>query len=142
VGFQLQVAGLAESAARYAGFSTKRMVWIGMLAGGLAAGLAGVGEIAGPLGQIFPTASPGYGYTAIIVAFLGRLNPIGILLAGLLMSLLYLSGDAAQMLLGMPSSITALFQGTLFFLLLSTDVLIYYRIRYVPSLRAAREVAP
>ena len=141
VGFQLQVAGLAENAARYAGFKSRRMVWIGMLAGGLAAGLAGVGEIAGPLGQIFPTASPGYGYTAIIVAFLGRLNPIGILLAGLLMSLLYLSGDAAQMLLGMPSSITALFQGTLFFLLLSADVLIYYRIRYVPSLRAAREVS-
>ena len=141
VGFQLQVAGLAENAARYAGFKSRRMVWIGMLAGGLAAGLAGVGEIAGPLGQIFPTASPGYGYTAIIVAFLGRLNPIGILLAGLLMSLLYLSGDAAQMLLGMPSSITALFQGTLFFLLLSADVLIYYRIRNVPSLRAAREVS-
>ena len=67
----------AEDAARYAGYSTRRAVWIGMLAGGLTAGIAGVGEIAGPLGQIFPTASPGYGYAAIIVAFVGRLNPIG-----------------------------------------------------------------
>jgi simple sugar transport system permease protein len=139
IGFQLDVTGLAGSAARYAGFSTRKMVWIGMLAGGTAAGIAGIGEIAGPLGQIFPTASPGYGYTAIIVAFLGRLNPIGILLAGLLMSLLYMSGDAAQMLLGMPSSITALFQGTLFFLLLSTDVLITHRIRYVTGAPLGRE---
>ena len=141
VGFQLDVTGMAGSAARFAGFSTWRMVWIGMLAGGVAAGIAGVGEIAGPLGQIFPTASPGYGYTAIIVAFLGRLNPIGILFAGLLMSLLYMSGDAAQMLLGMPSSTTALFQGTLFFLLLACDVLINYRIRYVPGVRVRQEAA-
>lgn len=129
VGFQLKVTGLSEGAARYAGFSPKRAVWIGLLAGGLAAGIAGVGEIAGPLGQIFPTASPGYGYAAIIVAFLGRLNPIGILFSGLLMSLLYLSGDVAQMSLGLPSSITGLFQGTLLFFLLTADVLIHYRLR-------------
>jgi general nucleoside transport system permease protein len=131
IGFQLRVTGLAEDAARYAGFSTRRMVWIGMLAGGFTAGIAGVGEIAGPLGQIFPTASPGYGYAAIIVAFVGRLNPIGILFAGLLMSLLYLSGDTAQMALGLPSSVTGLFQGTMLFLLLAIDVLIYYRLRNV-----------
>ena len=87
VGYQMLVAGLADRAARYAGFSNSRTIWIGMLAGGAAAGLAGVGEVAGPLGQMFPTASPGYGFAAIIVAFLGRLNPIGIVLAGLLMSL-------------------------------------------------------
>ncbi len=131
VGYQMRVTGLAPRAARYAGFSNNRTSWIGMLAGGAAAGLAGVGEVAGPLGQMFPTASPGYGFAAIIVAFLGRLNPVGILLAGLLMSLLYLSGEAAQMELNFPSSITAVFQGTLLFFLLGADVLINYRVRVV-----------
>jgi simple sugar transport system permease protein len=136
-GFQLKVAGLSQGAARYAGFSLSKPVWIGMLAGGAAAGVAGVGEIAGPLGQIFPTASPGYGYAAIIVAYLGRLHPIGILLSGLLMALLYLSGDLAQMSLGMPSSITGLLQSTLLFFLLTTDVFIHYRIRFQTTKRAA-----
>lgn len=129
IGFQLKVTGLSEGAAKYAGFSIGRAIWIGMLVSGAVAGIAGVGEIAGPLGQIFPTASPGYGYAAIIVAFLGRLNPIGILLSGLLMALLYLAGDLAQMSLGMPSSITGLLQSTLLFFLLTTDVLVQYRIR-------------
>ncbi len=141
VGFQLKVTGLSEGAAKYAGFSAKRAVWIGMLAGGVAAGIAGVGEIAGPLGQIFPTASPGYGYAAIIVAFLGRLNPIGILFSGLLMSLLYLSGDVAQMSLGLPSSITGLFQGTLLFFLLTADVLIHYRLRATSAAGAPKGAA-
>ncbi|MDM9620592.1 ABC transporter permease [Rhizobium sp. S96] len=128
-GFQLKVTGLSEGAARYAGFSVNRAVWLGLLVSGAVAGIAGVGEIAGPLGQIFPNASPGYGYAAIIVAFLGRLNPIGILLSGLLMALLYLAGDLAQMSLGMPSSITGLLQSTLLFFILTTDVLVQYRIR-------------
>jgi ABC-type uncharacterized transport system permease subunit len=142
IGFQLRVTGLSEDAARYAGFSTARAVWIGMLTGGFTAGIAGVGEIAGPLGQIFPTASPGYGYAAIIVAFVGRLNPIGILFAGLLMSLLYLSGDTAQMSLGLPSSVTGLLQGTLLFLLLAIDVLIYYRLRNVSIAPVSATPAP
>jgi ABC-type uncharacterized transport system permease subunit len=135
VGFQLRVSGLAEGAARYAGFSTARAVWIGMLAGGFTAGIAGVGEIAGPLAQIFPTASPGYGYAAIIVAFVGRLHPLGILLAGLLMSFLYLAGDSAQMTLGLSSAVAGLFQGTMLFLLLAIDVFINYRLRitHVPA---------
>jgi general nucleoside transport system permease protein len=129
------VTGLSEGAARYAGFSVRRAVWIGMLASGAMAGIAGVGEIAGPLAQIFPTASPGYGYSAIIVAFLGRLNPIGILFSGILMALLYLAGDLAQMSLGMPSSITGLLQSTLLFFLLTTDVFIQYRLRFDPAFR-------
>lgn len=129
-GFRLKVTGLSEGAARYAGFGVRRAVWIGLLVSGAAAGIAGVGEIAGPLGQIFPTASPGYGYAAIIVAFLGRLNPIGILFAGLLMALLYLAGDLAQMSLGMPSSITGLLQSTLLFFLLASDALVQFRIRF------------
>jgi simple sugar transport system permease protein len=140
-GFRLKVTGLSAGAARYAGFSAGHAVWIGLLAGGCAAGLAGVGEIAGPLGQIFPTASPGYGYAAIIVAFLGRLHPVGIVCSGLLISLLYLSGDTAQMALGLPSSITGLFQGIMLLLLLAADVLIHYRIRRV-TYAAAPAAAP
>lgn len=140
VGYQLGVTGLSEAASRYAGFKSRRAVWIGMLAGGVAAGIAGVGEIAGPLGQLFPTASPGYGFAAIIVAFLGRLQPVGIVLGGLLISLLYLSGEAAQMTLNLPSAITGLFQGVLLFFLLGADVLIAYRIRVLPGAAAPKKV--
>jgi simple sugar transport system permease protein len=111
-----------------------------MLAGGVAAGIAGVGEIAGPLGQLFPTASPGYGFAAIIVAFLGRLQPIGIVLGGLLISLLYLSGEAAQMTLNLPSAITGLFQGVLLFFLLGADVLINYRVRMISETPVLKRV--
>jgi simple sugar transport system permease protein len=131
VGFQMRVSGLAGAAARYAGFDAKRMVWLGMLIGGGAAGLAGVGEIAGPIGQLLPSVSPGYGFAAIIVAFVGRLHPFGILLASLLMSLLYLGGEAAQMGLNLPSAITGLFQGMLLFFLLGSDVFINYRPKIV-----------
>lgn len=133
LGYKLRVTGEAPAAAAYAGFNANTAVWIGMLAGGLAAGIAGVGEVAGPLGQLFPTASPGYGFAAIIVAFLGRLHPIGIALAGLLMSLLYLSGEAAQLELNLPSSITGLFQGTLLLFLLGAEILVNYRIRLVTA---------
>ena len=129
LGYQMRVAGLAEAAACYAGFSARRTVWIGMLAGGAAAGIAGVGEVAGPIGQLTPSISPGYGFAAIIVAFVGRLNPVGIFFASLLMSLLYLGGEAAQMELRLPSAITGLFQGMLLFFLLGSDVLIQYRVR-------------
>lgn len=131
-GYQMCVTGLSDAAARYAGFSAKRTVWIGMLAGGATAGLAGVSEVAGPLGQLLPTVSPGYGFAAIIVAFVGRLNPVGILFAGLLMSLLYLGGDAAQINMGLPAATTALLQGALLFFLLGADVFIAYRVRLVP----------
>ena len=142
LGFQLRVAGLAPDAARYAGFNAHRMVWLGMLAGGACAGIAGMGEVAGPIGQLLPSVSPGYGFAAIIVAFVGRLHPVGILLASLLMSLLYLGGEAAQMGLNLPSAMTGLFQGMLLFFLLGSDVFINYRVRVVrplpaPAVRAA-----
>src|SRR5260370_32772519 len=123
VGLQMRVAGLAQTATNYAGISAKRNVWLGMLIGGAAAGLAGVNEAAGPIGQLLPTMSPGYGFAAIIVAFVGRLHPLGIVLSSLLMSLLYLGGEAAQMNLALPSAVTGLFQGTLLFFLLAADVL-------------------
>ncbi len=138
VGYQMRVAGLAPAAARYAGFSASRTVWIGMLAGGAAAGVAGVGEVAGPLGQLLPVVSPGYGFAAIIVAFVGRLTPVGIVIASLLMSLLYLGGESAQIALNLPSAITGLFQGLLLFFLLGADVFINFRLRRVaPAAKAA-----
>jgi simple sugar transport system permease protein len=130
VGFQMRVAGLAPAAANYAGISAKRTVWLGMLIGGATAGMAGVGEAAGPIGQLLPSMSPGYGFAAIIVAFVGRLHPLGVLLASLLMSLLYLGGEAAQINLSLPSAVTGLFQGTLLFFLLATDVFINFRLRF------------
>jgi len=128
-GYQMRVAGLAPAAANYAGISAPRTVWIGMLAGGACAGIAGVNEVAGPLGQLQPSVSPGYGFAAIIVAFVGRLHPVGILCASLLMSLLYLGGESAQMVLALPSAVTGLFQGALLFFLLASDVFIDYRLR-------------
>ena len=130
-GFRMRVAGLAPAAALYAGISSTRTVWMAMLIGGACAGLAGIGEVAGPIGQLLPVISPGYGFAAIIVAFVGRLHPVGIFFASLLMSLLYLGGEAAQMKLALPSSVTGLFQGTLLLFLLAADVFIHYRLRVV-----------
>jgi simple sugar transport system permease protein len=128
-GFQMRVAGLAPAAANYAGISAKRTIWTGLLIGGACAGIAGVQEAAGPVGQLLPTLSPGYGFAAIIVAFVGRLHPVGIVLASLLLSLLYLGGESAQLNLALPSAVTGLFQGTLLFFLLAADVFIHYRVR-------------
>ena len=129
LGYQMQVAGEAEAASRYAGFSARRMVWIGMLAGGGAAGLAGMGEVAGPMGQLTEHVGNNYGFAAIIVAFVGRLNAVGIFFASLLMALLYLGGEQAQQYLALPSSISKVFQGMLLFFLLGTDLFVNYRVR-------------
>lgn len=130
--FKMQIVGMSERSARYAGFGTKQAIWVGMLVSGAAAGLAGVGEVSGPLGQLLPNVSSGYGFTAIIVAFVGRLHPLGIVIAGLLLALLQLGGDAAQIELGMPAAIVSLFQGLLLILLLASDVLIKYRLELRP----------
>ena len=128
-GFRMRVAGEAPDAARYAGFSATRMIWIGLLLGGAAAGLAGMGEVAGPMGQLTDKVGSGYGFAAIIVAFVGRLNAFGIFLASLLMALLYIGGEQAQQYLNLPSSISMVFQGMLLFFLLGSDVFIHYRLR-------------
>lgn len=141
LGHQMRVAGLSEGAASYAGINANRMVWAGMLVGGAAAGVAGVGEVAGPVGQLLPVVSPGYGFAAIIVAYLGRLHPFGIVLASLLMALLYLGGETAQLNLDLPAAISNLFQGTLLFILLGTDVLINYRVSFGGGARHARQPA-
>ena len=129
MGFQIKVVGAAPQAAAYAGFSQKKTVWLTLLISGGLAGMAGLFEVSGPIGQLVPTISPGYGFTAIIVAFLGRLHPLGILLAGLLVALSYLGGESVQIEMGLPQAVTGVFQGMLLFFLLATDVLIKYRIR-------------
>ena len=129
IGFQIKVIGMAPMAASFAGFKEKRIIWLTLLMSGGAAGLAGMIEVSGPIGQIVPVISPGYGFTAIIVAFLGRLHPVGVLFAGLLMALTYLGGDNAQIEMNLPNAVTGVFQGMLLFFLLAADVLVKYRIR-------------
>ena len=127
-GFQLRVLGQAPRAAKFAGFSEDRLIWLAMAISGGLAGLAGMFEVTGTQGQLSTNISPGYGFTAIIVAFLGRLNPAGVVPAGLLLALTYLGGDAAQINLGLSNSITGIFQGILLFCLLGSDVLIFNRL--------------
>jgi ABC-type uncharacterized transport system permease subunit len=129
IGFQMTVSGAAPTAARYAGFRQPRFIWLSLLVSGASAGLAGMMEAAGPLGQLTPVISPGYGFAAIIVAFVGRLSPVGIVFGGLLLSLLYLGGESVQMSLNVPSTLTRSFQGMLLFFLLAADVLILHRVR-------------
>ena len=129
-GFQLQVGGLAPAAARYAGFSSRKALWTALLISGGMAGLAGALEAAGPLGQLTPHVPAGYGFAAIIVAFVGRLHPVGIVFSAILMSMFYIGGELAQSRLGLPKSITGVFQGLLLFALLACDTLIHYRVRW------------
>jgi ABC-type uncharacterized transport system permease subunit len=130
-GFRMQVAGLAPAAAAYAGFSEKKNIWLALLLGGGAAGLAGICEVAGPIGRLQPTISPGYGFAAIIVAFVGRLHPVGVVLASLLMSLLYIGGETVQLELQLPSAVAGLFQGMLLFYLLAADLFVTYRLQRI-----------
>ncbi len=137
-GFALQVGGLAPAAARYAGFSSRRALWTALLISGATAGLAGALEVAGPIGQLTPYVPAGYGFAAIIVAFVGRLHPVGMVFSALLMSMFYIGGELAQSRLGLPKSLTGVFQGLLLFTLLACDTLIAYRVRWVGAKGGAR----
>lgn len=141
-GYRMRVAGLAPAAAAYAGYSDKGNIWLALLISGGSAGLAGVSEVAGPVGLLSPGISPGYGFAAIIVAFVGRLHPFGVVLASLLMSALYLGGEAAQIELQLPASVTSLFQGVLLFYLLAADLFITFRLRRVTDPQPAPATAP
>ena len=129
LGFQIKLAGQAPRAARFGGVSPARLILFCLGASGMLAGMAGMFEVSGPSGQINIDFNVGYGFTAIIVAFLGRLHPIGILLAGLLMALTYIGGELASFMLGIPGAAIQAFQGMLLFFLLAVDVLTNYRIR-------------
>ena len=128
-GFEIRVSGESPRAGGFGGFSRPRTVWLCFALSGGLAGLAGVCEAAGPVGQLQPVISPGYGFTAIIVAFLGRLNPLVVLLAGIVLGISYLGGEAAQVELRISDKTAQVFQGTLLFLILACDTLIRYRIR-------------
>ena len=135
-GFAQQVGGISPAAARYAGFSSRRALWTALLISGGAAGLAGALEVAGPLGQLTPYVPAGYGFAAIIVAFVGRLHPVGMVFSAILMSMFYIGGELAQSRLGLPKALTGVFQGLLLFTLLACDTLVAYRIRWVSATAA------
>ena len=127
-GFAQQVGGLAPAAARYAGFSSRSALWTALLVSGGMAGLAGALEVAGPIGQLTPYVPAGYGFAAIIVAYVGRLHPVGMVFSAILMSMFYIGGELAQSRLGLPKSLTGVFQGLLLFTLLACDTLVNYRL--------------
>ena len=130
-GFEIKVLGQSPRAGRFAGFSASRMVFFAFLLSGALAGLAGISEVAGPVEHLNEKISIGYGFTAIIVAFLGRLNPLGIVAAGLILALTYLGGEAAQISLQVSDKTVRAFQGMLLFFVLACDTLIHYRIRVI-----------
>ncbi|OAF13033.1 sugar ABC transporter permease [Bradyrhizobium centrolobii] len=138
-GFEIRMVGAAPRAARFGGFNANQLVILTFAVSGALAGLAGIIEVAGPVGHLQPGISPGYGFTAIIVAFLGRLNPIGILIAGLFLALTFIGGEQAQIAMKIPLDVTKVFQGILLFYVLACDSLILYRFRLVfPNRQVAR----
>jgi simple sugar transport system permease protein len=140
-GFAQQVGGLAPQAARFAGFSSRRALWLALLCSGASAGLAGALEVAGPLRQLTPFVPVGYGFAAIIVVFVGRLHPIGMVFSAILMSMFYIGGELAQSRLGMPRSLTGVFQGLLLFSLLACDTLMMYKLSWKSTSSATTQKA-
>ena len=129
LGFQIKVSGLSLRTAKYAGFKGKTMILVVFMISGACAGLGGVGEIIGPIGQLHRMISPDYGFTAIIVAFLGRLNPFGIIFASLVVALTYLGAETAQIFLQIPKYTGQVFQGMILFFLLASDYLLFFKIK-------------
>ena len=140
-GYKMSVGGIAPNAAMYAGFSSKKAIWLALLISGGTAGLAGVGEVAGPLGMLQRNVSPGYGYAGIIVAVLGGLHPIGIIFASALMALVYVGGDFALLSVGVPNAVTGIFQGMLLTFYLACSFLLTSRIRWITPDALAKEGA-
>jgi general nucleoside transport system permease protein len=130
-GYRLRVTGEAPRAAYFAGFDARATTLAVFAISGALAGLAGISEVAGQIGQLQPSISPGYGFTAITVAFLGRLHPIGILVAALVVALTFIGGESAQILLRLPLDLTQAFQGILLLCVLAADALVTNRLRLV-----------
>ena len=141
MGFEIRLVGAAPKAARFSGFSANRLVLFTFAISGALAGLAGIIEVAGPIGHLDPGVSSNYGFTAIIVAFLGRLNPVGILIAGLFLALTFIGGEGAQISMKVPLDLTKVFQGILLFYVLACDSLIVYRIRLLSTVRRPAHAA-
>ena len=130
IGFQVKVMGDAPRAGQFAGFSPALVTIIVMGISGGAAGLAGMIEVSANIGQLQPDISFGYGFTAIIVAFLARLNPLGVIAAGLVVALAELGGDSAQISLAMPKVVTGVFKGVLLFMLLAGETFNRYHVTF------------
>jgi simple sugar transport system permease protein len=130
LGFAQQVGGLAPAASRYAGFSSRQSLWLALMVSGGFAGLAGALEVAGPIGQLNPYVPAGYGFAAIIVAYVGRLHPVGMVFSAVLLSMFFIGGELAQSRMGLPKSITGVFQGLLLFSLLACDTLVANQLRW------------
>lgn len=138
-GFRIRVVGSAPNAARYGGFSTRNTIWLSMLIGGGMAGLAGVLELAGATKQLNLGFPSGYGFTAIIVAFLGRLHPVGVLLAGIVLAVTYVGGQVAQTTVHIPNATAGIFQAMMLFFILASDILVRYRVRLVTAAKPEAE---
>lgn len=136
-GYRMRVVGAAPHAARYGGFSENKTIWLAMLVSGGLAGMAGMLEIAGPFQRMVPGFPTNYGFTAIIVAFLGRLNPLGVIVAGVVLAITFVGGEVAQTTIGLPNAATGIFQAMMLFFLLAGDILIKYRVRRVAPPTAA-----
>jgi len=132
-GFQLKVSGFSPIAARYAGFNQKILIYLAFGISGAFAGIAGLAEVSGPIGLIYRDISPNYGFTAIIVAFLGRLHPLGIIFASLVIALTYLGAEDAQLFMQIPAAVGFLFQGLVLFYLLGADFLVKYKLEFKKS---------
>jgi ABC-type uncharacterized transport system, permease component len=130
-GYQMKVVGAAPHAARYGGFSENRTIWLALLVSGALAGFAGALEVSGPFQRMVPGFPTNYGFTAIIVAFLGRLNPLGVIFAGFIMAITFVGGDLAQTTIGLPSAASGIFQSMMLFFLLAGDILVRYRLKRV-----------
>ncbi|MBT9372861.1 ABC transporter permease [Rhizobium sp. CSW-27] len=137
-GYRLEVGGLAPRAAAYAGFSEARAIWLSLLIGGFAAGLAGAAEVAGPLGQLQRSISTGYGYSAIIVAYLGGLHPLGIVLSALVMAALSIGGDNAMVSADLPIAAVRVFQGSLLIAYLIATAFVRYRLEWPSASTGSR----
>ena len=130
-GYQVRVVGSSPNAARHGGFDAKATIWATLLIGGGMAGLAGALEFAGVLHKVDLGFPSGYGFTGIIVAFLGRLNPIGCLIAGIVLAVTYVGGQVAQTSVHIPNSTAGIFQAMMLFFILASDILVRYRIRII-----------
>ena len=139
-GFEIKLVGAAPRAARFAGFNDRTLIIVTFLISGALAGLAGIIEVSATVNHLQPNISPGYGFTAIIVAFLGRLHPVGILIASLFLALTFIGGESAQIMMKVPLDLTKVFQGILLFYVLACDTLILYRFRLLFAPKVAHGV--
>ncbi|NVK30835.1 MAG: ABC transporter permease [Gammaproteobacteria bacterium] len=127
-GFQVRVVGASPRAGKFGGFSGSKLFIVAFMISGALAGMAGISEVSGAIGHMQPIISPGYGFTAIIVAFLGRLNPLGVVASGLVLALTYIGGEGVQMMMGVSDKVVRVFQGLLLFFVLACDTLIHYKV--------------